>query len=62
LTRTTQTSPWPAATIANVLSSQGRYEGAQPLFERALAIYEKALDPNHPNVATACGNLANVVK
>jgi hypothetical protein len=35
------------------LSNQARYEEAQPLFERALAIYEKALDPNHPNVATA---------
>jgi len=27
---------------------QGRYAEAEPLYKRALAIYEKALGPEHP--------------
>src|SRR5436190_1454768 len=40
------------------LNKQGRYDAAIPLAERALAIYEKALGPDHPDVATALANLA----
>ena len=29
-----------------------------PLYERALAIWEKALGPGHPDVATSLNNLA----
>ncbi len=36
----------------------GRYAEAIPLLEQALAIYEKALGPDHPNVATSLNNLA----
>jgi len=35
--------------------------GALPLFGRALAIYEKALGPEHPKTATARNNLANLL-
>jgi tetratricopeptide (TPR) repeat protein len=34
------------------------YAQARPLFERALAIHETALGPEHPNTATALNNLA----
>ena len=31
---------------------------AEPLYKRALAIYEKALGPDHPHVAIHLNNLA----
>ena len=36
----------------------GAYAKAEPLYQRALAIMEKALGPEHPNTATALNNLA----
>jgi tetratricopeptide (TPR) repeat protein len=35
-------------TLAMLLREQGKYEEARPLFERALAIREKGLRPEHP--------------
>ena len=32
--------------------------GAEPLYKRALAIYEKALGPDHPSVAESLNSLA----
>jgi tetratricopeptide (TPR) repeat protein len=40
------------------LSTQGQYAKAEPLFKRALAIWEKALGPEHPHVATSLENYA----
>ena len=40
------------------LYERGRYTDAEPLYERALAIREKALGPEHPDVATSLNNLA----
>ena len=40
------------------LYQQGRYADAVPLAQRALAAFESALGPEHPNVATSLGNLA----
>ena len=40
----------------------GRYRDAEPLFLRALAIVEKALGPEHPDVATGLNNLASVLQ
>jgi len=37
--------------------SQGRYNDALPLYERTRGIYEKTLDPMHPNVAAILNNL-----
>ena len=37
---------------------QGRYSEAEPLYKRSLAIYEKALGPDHPDVAQSLNNLA----
>jgi CHAT domain-containing protein/tetratricopeptide (TPR) repeat protein len=39
---------------------QGRYADAEPLYKRSLAIWEKALGPSHPNVATALNHLGNL--
>ena len=41
-----------------LLQAQGDYAEARPLYERALAIPEKALGPDHPDVATSLNNLA----
>jgi hypothetical protein len=40
------------------LSEQGRYSEATPLAQRELAILEKTLGPNHPDVATSLNKLA----
>ena len=45
---------WPTCT-----SDQGRYAEAEPLYKRALAIGEKALGPDHPDVAQSLNNLAS---
>ena len=37
---------------------QGKYAEAEPFYQRALAIREKVLGPNHPSVATSLNNLA----
>ncbi len=38
------------------------YAVARPLFERALAISEKALGPEHPTTAASLNNLANLLR
>jgi tetratricopeptide (TPR) repeat protein len=42
------------------LYEHAQYEQAKPLFERALAIYEQVLGPNHPHTATSLNNLAGL--
>ena len=44
--------------LAELYRNQGRYADAEPLYKRSLAIYEKALGPDHPDVATSLNNLA----
>jgi len=46
--------------LAELYLAQGRYAEAEPLFTRSLAIFEKALGPEHPNVATSLVNLAGL--
>jgi tetratricopeptide (TPR) repeat protein len=46
--------------LAGLYESQGRYEEAEPLYQRSLAISEKALGPDHPSVATTLNNLAGL--
>jgi Flp pilus assembly protein TadD len=40
------------------LYNQGRYSQATPLAQRALGLREKALGPDHPDVAQSLNNLA----
>ena len=44
--------------LAGLYQAQGKYAEAEPLYQRALAIWEKALGPEHPDVATSLNNLA----
>ncbi len=48
--------------LALLYAAQGRYAEAEPLYKRALAISEKALGPDHPNVATSLENYAAVLR
>ena len=40
------------------LANQGKYDDAEPLYKRALAIREETLGPQHPHVAESLNNLA----
>ncbi len=44
--------------LAGLYQAQGRIGEAEPLFKRALAIWEQALRPEHPYVDIALNNLA----
>ncbi|ESA37998.1 kinesin light chain 1, partial [Leptolyngbya sp. Heron Island J] len=39
---------------------QGRYEEAEPLYQRSLGIREEQLGPQHPDVVTSLNNLAGL--
>ena len=41
-----------------VYFSRGDYEAAEPLYERSMALRERALGPDHPVVSTSLNNLA----
>jgi tetratricopeptide (TPR) repeat protein len=57
-------APPPVALTANQLGlflyARAAYAAAEPLYERALAIYEKALGPVHPEVAASLNYLAEL--
>ncbi|MGQ3684570.1 MAG: tetratricopeptide repeat protein [Candidatus Loosdrechtia sp.] len=44
--------------LASLYKAQDKYAQAEPLFKRALAIFEKSLGPDHPDVANCLTNLA----
>ncbi|HAA26653.1 MAG TPA: tetratricopeptide repeat-containing protein, partial [Cyanobacteria bacterium UBA8553] len=46
--------------LAALYKVQGNYSQAEPLYQRSLAIWEKALGSEHPNVATSLNNLADL--
>jgi serine/threonine-protein kinase len=47
--------------LAGVLRIMGRYEEAKAQHERSLAIWEKALGPDHPDVALALTTLGRIL-
>ena len=49
-------------TKVDELYRAGKYADAIPLAQRALAIREKALGPNHPDVAMSLKNLASLYR
>ena len=57
---TIPTSPSPSATSPRSIEAQGRYAEAEPLDRRALAIREKALGPDHADVARSLNNLGSL--
>ena len=44
--------------LGNYLKQRAQYVEAEPLYERAIAIGEKTLGPEHPDLATWLNNLA----
>ena len=44
--------------LALLYRDQGRYAEAEPYYKRSLAISEKALGSEHPDVGTSLNNLA----
>ena len=44
--------------LALLYHTQGQYALAEPLYKRSLAISEKALGQNHPDVATSLKKMA----
>ena len=48
--------------LAELYRAQDRYAEAEPFQKRALAIREKALGPDHPNVAKSLENYAAVLR
>jgi hypothetical protein len=48
--------------LAQVLAAQGNLLGARPLYERTLAIRERALGPEHPDTATSLHDLGLLLK
>ena len=46
------------ANLAELYRNSGRYTETEPLYKRALAIQEKALGPDHPDVAQTLNKLA----
>jgi tetratricopeptide (TPR) repeat protein len=52
---------WLLDRIATYLHYRGEFSSARPLYERALAICEKVLGPDHPDTATSLNNLAGLL-
>ncbi|MCP5118971.1 MAG: tetratricopeptide repeat protein [bacterium] len=50
------------AVLALLYHNQSRYEEAEPLYRRSLAICENALGPEHPNVATSLKNYVALLR
>ena len=48
--------------LAALYNAQGQYAKAEPLYQRSLAIREKALGPEHPDVANSLNNLAELYR
>ena len=48
--------------LAELYKAQGKYAESEPLYKRALAIWEKALGPGHPGLATSLNNLADLYR
>jgi tetratricopeptide (TPR) repeat protein len=44
--------------LAELYRAQGKYSEAEPLYKRALVIWEKVLGPDHPHIATVLENMA----
>ena len=48
--------------LAALYDDQGRYAEAEPFYQRALAIREKALGREHPHVAASLENYAALLR
>ncbi len=48
--------------LASLYHAQGKHTEAEPLYRRVLAIWEKALGPEHPHVAQSLENFAALLR
>jgi tetratricopeptide (TPR) repeat protein/CHAT domain-containing protein len=48
--------------LAEFYRKDGRLAEAEPLYQRALSIAERVLDPEHPSISIALGNLAELYR
>ena len=48
--------------MASLYDSQGKYNEAEPLYQQALALRQKLLGDDHPDVASSLNNLAGLYK
>lgn len=48
--------------LGQIYARQGKYAQAEPLYQRALAIYEKTLGPQHPDVADVLEDYARLLR
>ncbi len=48
--------------LAGLYQAQGHNVEAEPLYQRALAVLEKAFGPEHPKLAVSLGNYAIVLR
>lgn len=48
--------------LAVFYKAQKRYAEAEPLYQRAMAIFEQSLGPRHPNVAICLDNYAELLR
>jgi len=48
--------------LGEVYRAQAKYAEAEPLYMRAMAIYEKTLGPEHPDVAQSLENYAALLR
>ncbi len=48
--------------LATLYQAQGKYAEAEPLYQRSLAIWEKALGAEHPNVAAGLKDYADLLR
>jgi tetratricopeptide (TPR) repeat protein len=53
---------YPLNELANLYRDQGKYAEAEPLYQRALYIWEQALGPNHPYTQTVVRNYAMLLR
>jgi hypothetical protein len=53
---------WSLNSLAELHRAQGRYAEAEPFSERALAIRERTLGPDHPDVAAVLENYARLLR
>ena len=48
--------------LAGLLRAQGRRTEAEPMYRRALTIFEQALDAAHPKISTCLMNYAELLR
>ena len=61
-TQSTKRSATTLNNLAYLYQAQGHYDKAEPLHQRALAIFEKALGTDHPDVAATLTGLAGALR